>query len=472
MGAKLDVAARDSVWTVPVHGLSAAATRCRLNCLPIIIAMLMLTAPLLAQDDDPADWPEHPRWNSTPNDINNLLATMKDMVDVHYQMEIKSTDEISVDPELNPIVYYSGHYNYDFTSPQRQKLRKYMLNGGMMIFNTGLGSMPFYRSTRRELALIFPEVQLQRLSSDHPVFHSYYDLDRVKYSPGVYATGFKGNEPWMDGITIDCRTVAIISRFGLAVGWDGGDVLPEYAAYMPESAMKVGVNLLAYATATRAWAKQATEKLHFIDSAESAAGKMGVVQVMYDGEWKTRHAGMSVLLHTFNNKTDVPVRFALQEKKLSDPALFDAPLVYFTGHENFQLNRAEATRLREYVLNGGFVFAEACCGRKGFDLAFRKQMSGIFPEYPLRPIPAGHIIYRLPNSLDELGVTPALAAKTSATIAPRLMGIEVEGHFGVIYSPYGMAGGWEMSQSPYAHGYDASGSVLLGQNILMYAITQ
>jgi hypothetical protein len=53
-----------------------------------------------------------------------------------------------------------------------------------------------------------------------------------------------------------------------------------------------------------------------------------------------------------------------------------------------------------------------------------------------------------------------------------LLGIEIDGHIAVIYSPVGMAGGWEMSQSPYAHGYDAAGSLLLGQNILMYAITQ
>ena len=38
--------------------------------------------------------------------------------------------------------------------------------------------------------------------------------------------------------------------------------------------------------------------------------------------------------------------------------------------------------------------------------------------------------------------------------------------------PLGLAGGWEMSQSPYARGYNAVGAVKLGQNILMYAVTQ
>jgi len=413
------------------------------------------------------------RWNATPNDINNLLKTVKGLVNANYTMDIKTVGELSTDPEQNPVLYYSGHYNYQFSPSQRQKLRQYMLNGGMMILNTGLGSMPFYRSTKKELAAIFPEAPLQRLSSDHPLFHAYYDLDRVNYSPGVHKTGFRGNEPWIDGVTINCRTVAIVSRFGLAAAWDGGEVLPEHAAYMPESAQKMGVNILAYATATRAWAKQAAGKMKFVDKDKSTTGKMAMVQVMYDGIWKTRHAGLSVLLQTFNSRTSVPVKFSVKEMRLSDSKIFNAPLLYMTGHENFRLEKAEAVNLKRYLENGGFLFAESCCGRKGFDLSFRRLMMQVFPSKSLQGIPGTDILYATPNQLGNIGVTPQLSAQLGkSSVKPQLEGIEIDGHYGVIYSKFGMAGGWEMSQSPYALGYNDVGSIKLGQNILMYAITQ
>jgi hypothetical protein len=196
-------------------------------------------------------------------------------------------------------------------------------------------------------------------------------------------------------------------------------------------------------------------------------------QVIYDGEWKTRHAGLSVLLQTFNVKTLVPVKYALKEMKLSDPAIFDMPLLYVTGHENFELTANETAPLRQYLLNGGFLFAEACCGRKGFDLAFRAQMNKLFPDKPLQPIPQDDNIFSMPNKIEKTGLTAALAAQIKTSAAkPALLAIDINGHHAVVYSPYGMAGGWEMSQSPYAYGYDESGSVLLGQNILMYALTQ
>lgn len=412
-------------------------------------------------------------WCATPNDVNNLLAKMKAGMGINYVMEIKGLGEVDADPEKNPILFRTGHYRFSFTPEERAKLRKYMLDGGMLVLDTGLGSAPFYESAKQELALIFPEVHLQRLSSDHPMFHSYYDIDRVRYHQGVYKAGYKGNEPWFDGITIDCRTVAVISRWGIAAGWEENED-DSYQAYESADAQKLGVNIFSYATAQRAWAKQTAKKMKFVDAdSDRSTDKMFMGQVVYDGEWKTRHVGLSVLLQTFHAKTQVPVRYALKEMRLSDPKLFDAPLLYITGHENFELTDKEAAPLRQYLLNGGFLFAEACCGRKGFDLAFRAQMKKLFPDTPLQAIPPNDGIFSTPNKIEEAGVTAALAAQIKASAAkPVLLGLDINGRHAVVYSPYGLAGGWEMSQSPYACGYDESGAVLLGQNILMYALTQ
>jgi len=57
-------------------------------------------------------------------------------------------------------------------------------------------------------------------------------------------------------------------------------------------------------------------------------------------------------------------------------------------------------------------------------------------------------------------------------MAPSLWGLKVDEHYAVLYSPYGLAGGWEMSPNPYALAYDPAGSLALGENVLLYAITQ
>jgi hypothetical protein len=411
-------------------------------------------------------------WNATPNDINNLLKGMKDQVDADYHMEIRTLAEVDKDPAKNPVLYRSGHYNFSYSAAERQKLREYLLAGGMIIYNTGLGSTPFYRSVMRELKLIFPEQPAQRLSSDHPIFHSYYDVDRVEFTPAVRQTGYRGNEPWFDAIEINCRVVALVSRWGMAVGWQG-EVKDEYQAYRPKSAVRLGINIFAYASAMRAWAKNAAQAMKFVDPNSTTADKISIVQVAYDGVWKTRHAGMSVMLQTFNRKTHVPVKFTLSEMRLTDPRVFNAPLMYMTGHEAFELSPQEKAGLKRYLDNGGFLFAEACCGRKGFDLAFRKLIRSVFPANPLQRMSPTSQVFQYPNPVTSVGVTPTLMQDLGeASTQPVLEGIVIDGHCAVVYSRFGMAGGWEMSQSPYARGYNDIGSLKMAQNILMYAVTQ
>jgi hypothetical protein len=413
-------------------------------------------------------------WAARPNDLNNLLKSLKKMADVNFSCEAKSFGEVNTDPERNPILYRSGHFHFTLTPAERAKMRQYLLSGGMMIFNAGMGSKPFYDSARAELTAIFPEVKVQRLSPDHPIFHAYYDLDRVGYRKGVRDFGYRSDEPWLEGVTIDCRTVAVISRWGMEVGWDpmaGEDIL----SYSVESAQQLGMNLVAYATAQRAWSKQAAHAMQFVDADKSGSqSRMFVGQIVYNGEWKTRHAGLSVLLQQFNQKTEIPVKYERKELRLSDPKIFDAPLLYMTGHEDFVLDAAELGNLREYLNKGGMVFAEACCGRRAFDLAFRQALARALPGQSLKPIPLTSGLFSIPNKIVKLGVTPAMATQVGnrSTIEPALLGLEVEGHLAVIYSPYGLAGGWELAQNPYAFGYEDSGAIALGENILMYGITQ
>lgn len=437
-----------------------------------LIALLLFTSAFTWAQDAKQDYGADIYWNATPNDVNNLLKNLKDFADINYNMDVKFLDQISPDPEKNPVLFRSGHYNFEYTPAQRTKLREFMLGGGMVVYNTGLGSQPFYRSVMRELKEMFPEQPVQRLTADHPIFHSFYDVDTVKYAPGVAAGGYKGSEPWFDAVEINCRVVALVSRFGMAIGWQDA-VQENYQAYESESAFKLGVNIFSYASAMRAWAKNAAQAMKYVDKPEASSDKVAIVQVVYDGVWKTRHVGMSVLLHTFNQQTDVPVKFNIKELRLSDPGIFNAPLLYLTGHEHFTLSEKEVVQLRQYLQNGGFLFAEACCGRKGFDLAFRQIMKQVLPTSRLTPIDKSNDIFNYPHQLTALGVTPTLQQEFGkAAIPPVIEGIELEGNLSVVYSRFGVAGGWEMSQSPYARGYNEIGSLKLGQCILMHAVTQ
>ncbi len=122
-------------------------------------------------------------------------------------------------------------------------------------------------------------------------------------------------------------------------------------------------------------------------------------QVIHAGPWKTRTAAFPMLLNQFHQLTGAPVSFDLADVKLTDPAIFDMPILYLTGTTDFQLSEAERANLRQFLLKGGVLFAEAADGRATFDAGFRAEMAKVLPNQPLAQLPPGHPIFRRPMNL-------------------------------------------------------------------------
>ena len=73
--------------------------------------------------------------------------------------------------------------------------------------------------------------------------------------------------------------------------------------------------------------------------------------------------------------------------------LLQAPVFWLSGRDAFNLGPDAGGRLRRYIDEGGFIFAEACCPASGeFDRRLRQLVGEIFPEpeYQLHLLPPEH----------------------------------------------------------------------------------
>jgi hypothetical protein len=132
--------------------------------------------------------------------------------------------------------------------------------------------------------------------------------------------------------------------------------------------------------------------------------------------------------------------------------LMQSPVAYFNGHQSPRFTSGEEEVLREYVDQGGFILAEACCGRPEFDQGFRDLMKKLFPDTPLKPLPAEHAIWKS-HFLVKPGEFP-------------LEGIDRGCKTVVVYSPHDLSCLWESDQHENGKGLVA---FRLGANIIAYA---
>ena len=102
--------------------------------------------------------------------------------------------------------------------------------------------------------------------------------------------------------------------------------------------------------------------------------------------------------------------------------LLQAPIVFFNGHQAPEFNAMAQQNLREFVEQGGFLFADACCSSPEFDAGFKELMKKIFPEQefklqaPLRGAPglAGQAPPD-PRAPTRSGASSTAAAPSSST---------------------------------------------------------
>jgi hypothetical protein len=142
------------------------------------------------------------------------------------------------------------------------------------------------------------------------------------------------------------------------------------------------------------------------------------------------------------------------EEELTNLAreLLQSPIVYFNGHESPRFSDIEERLIKTYVEQGGFLLAEACCGRKEFDQGFRELMKKLFPDNPLKKLSPEHPIWR------AHAVVPPDAFK--------LEGIEYGCKTVVVYSPADLSCLWEANQYQTGRGQQA---FRLAGNIVAYA---
>ncbi|MBC8126022.1 MAG: DUF4159 domain-containing protein [Gloeobacteraceae cyanobacterium ES-bin-144] len=412
-------------------------------------------------------------WARTPHDLKRLLQWMSDEMGASFSSNIKTWAEVSINPRENPVLYRSGYKPFKLEPEEISRLREYVRNGGTILFNALVGHPDFYQSAVAAAQQILPENPVYRIRLDHPVFRSYHEIKEVKYRERAIKDGVVSDSyPWLDGVDIDNRTAIIISRFDIAMGWEKNR--SESWGYEDADARRLGANLISYVTAMQEAGRSAGKSVELADAAGSKSGSLRVGWVAHAGPWKTRPAALPMLLRELNKSTGAPVSFELRDVFLTDASMFETPMLYLTGTTDFSLGENERVNLRQFLMKGGVLFAEAGDGRSTFDASFRAEMAKVLPDHPLTPVASTSSLFHEPNIVASVKARPALASQLNnrSATAPELLTAEINGTTAVIYCPRDLSAGWEQAPAPYAIGYESADSTALGVNILFHALVR
>jgi hypothetical protein len=173
-------------------------------------------------------------------------------------------------------------------------------------------------------------------------------------------------------------------------------------------------------------------------------------------------------------------REAPHPMELKDPEIFNFPYLYIVEPGQMILSKDEAGRLREHLLRGGFLHADDFWGIYQLE-NFAEQMTKVFPERKLEPVPLTDEIFHVFFDVDTIMQIPNVGNacngrqtwESPTDTMPRIFGIRDDKSRLMVIATYNsdLGDAWEhMDNGCYPEKYSGQ-AYRMGINFVIYAMT-
>ncbi len=202
-----------------------------------------LTIPKLSHGGGADDAP-----NAWQNVIRQARFELKQRFKVERRMIAAELDQLA----NYPMVFMHGRTRFSWNEDERDALRRYLENGGLLCADSICSSGGFVEAFRQEIAKVFPDTTLQRIPADHSIWsmkHGGYPLDSVAMHQTANVPGgvrrFR-TPPLLEGIFIDDRLAVVFSPHDLSCAMENATAA-QCDGYDKDDAARIGVNVILYA---------------------------------------------------------------------------------------------------------------------------------------------------------------------------------------------------------------------------------
>lgn len=365
----------------------------------------------------------------------------------------------------SPIAYFNGHQAPRFSGREEEMLKEYIEQGGFLFAEACCGKPEFDAGFRSLMSQLFPDSELKELSPDHPIWHAHFPVSPARFK--------------LYGIERGCKTVVVYSPQDLSCRWEGNDATSDAG----KAAFELGANIIAYATGMELPKPRLTEAEVLSDKGDERKpprGYLKVVQLKHDGDWQPAPEAMHNLLVHLRDHPRLDVSVQPETMPPSNPGVLDFKFMYLHGRRAFHFDEAALANIRANLQTGGLLLADACCGKKEFDVAFRRFAEELFADHKLERIPLSDPLFS--QELNGQAITSVRCRRENADgtgaeatfrdYPPLLEGIKINNRWVVIYSRYDLGCALEKHQSTDCLGHDFASAVKLASAAVYYAISR
>lgn len=407
-------------------------------------------------------WGKTDDWNRRHRDVLHCIKSLSKIFEQQLDWQTCKLDLNDKKFGQAPILYISGLKDLQMTEEEKLAFKSFVDDGGTVVLSPCLKSKEFITSTLKSLKDIFPGSRFEDLPRGHDLRRMFYDLKDIRLPLKVFMNN------------CSYKRIFLLTE----------DISFEFEKKEPEKiTLYTMTNLAKYALKEKPLVgkldvveiikaeKENVEEFSFEKADGADAAGLDITQILYGNEPElTDPESMNNQLGFMRQTLKIPTTEGISLLSLKEKdKLKIKPVLFMTGNKEFKLSKEELNNLKEYLDNGGFLFADSRCSCDEFDKSFRELLKQIYPKQQLEVIPLETPVYQSPFK-HAVEFTEELK-KEKDEKKPFLLGIRQDERYVVIYSPLDFSSALANKMDENSKGIKSPSAFKIVTNIITYGLS-
>jgi hypothetical protein len=360
-------------------------------------------------------------WNQRPRDAANLVRYIGRQTERTLNWQIVDFKATPQEMLSAPILYISGNQPLTFTAEQKQAIKSFIEQGGLILAHADGGSAPFAASIRR-LGIELFKYEFRTLPASHPI----YTNEQFQYSTWRRKTNVLAMS---NGVR---ELILLLPDGDYARYWQAYDVGGRSELF------ELVADIFQYSVDKQNLRNKGESYLVKLDESIKPQTSIKVARLKYTGAWDPEPAGWTRLAAIVNNEQKVTLSTQVVDlAKLASAS--NVKIAHLTGVGAVRFTPAERDAIKTFVNAGNLLIIDAAGGSAQFCQSIETELDtilGATAKSLKEPLPADNPVYSLDGAKIPISYRPFAQKSLGSDLKiGRLRGIEINGKLAVVYSP-------------------------------------
>jgi hypothetical protein len=387
-------------------------------------------------------------WNERPSDVLNFTRWAGNEMEARLNWQVASLSMPLEALQDSPILYLAGDGVLRLTDADVDKIRQFVLQGGLILGNADCGSVVFKNSFVRLGQKMFPLYEFRELGKDDLLFTGE-PFRKFRGSPKVLALS--------NGV----RDLMLLLPTGdPAWAWQANSFL------LNPDQFGIGADIFGYATDGGGFRNKNNTYVVRPDPTVTPTRTIRLARLMVGDNPDPEPAGWERLAAILHNQ---PYRIDLRVCPVNPgDSLAGFQIVHLAGTTAFKFTPAERRALIDFTHRGGTLIIDAAGGSQAFADAAENELHNMFGN-ALAWLPPNDPVYNLPGSpIAQVRYRRfAMLTLVGSMRTPHIQAAKLGNRTTVFFSPFDLSAGLVGEQIDGINGYSPDSATALMRNIIL-----